>query len=797
MPKGERMVTLRIRRLSWDGSRLFAVAVVLGLGGVLWLLALTTAAEVAWAVTAAMTLLTAVLSVLRDLWRHRVGVDIVAVLALAGTLAVGEYLAGAIIALMLATGRALEARAAARARRELEALIRRAPAVAHRVDGGTVVTIPVDAIQSGDLLLVTPAEVVPTDGVVVGEAAVLDESALTGEAMVVERAAGEAVRSGGVNGGAAFRLRATAPAAESTYAGIVRLVREAEAGRAPLTRLADRFALWFVPLTLAIAALAAVLTHDLVRAVAVLVVATPCPLILAAPVALVGGMSRAARRGVLIKNGAALEALARADIALFDKTGTLTEGHARLAAIEAADSVPASEALRMAAALDQASTHPLARPIVVAAREQGLLLTMPEDAVEEPGRGIHGRVEGHEVKVGRATYVTGGAPASAWAERLRRQTAVEGLANVFVGIDGRLVAGLVLEDPLRPDARRLVQRLRRAGIDRIVMVTGDHQMVAQTVAAAAGIDVVHADCSPAEKLKVVAAERQRGIVVMAGDGINDAPALAAADVGVALGVRGATASSETADVVLMVDRIDRLGEAVEIARRSQHIALQSVVAGMVLSFVAMGFAAFGALAPVFGAIVQEAIDITVILNALRAVGGRRQRHPAPDIVAASRAVLREHDDMRGGTAQLRRLADALGQVPPAEARADLEAVCRFVREQVLPHEEREEQGLYPGVAPYVGGEEALVAARREHVEVWKLAAALDRMLQELEPDGPSAAEVVVLRRLLYSLDAVLGLHRAGEEERLFGIVEDSSAATPGGGGWRPHRRLRGASLGRP
>jgi heavy metal translocating P-type ATPase len=777
------MVRHRLSDLGRDRSRLVVVAVAVGAGGVLRLAGSDGAANLVWAATTAAILLTATLSLLRDLWRHRVGVDVVAVLALAGSLVVGEYLAGAVIALMLATGRALEARASARARRELEALLHRAPAFAHRVDSDSVVTVSVDAILPGDLLLVTLGEVVPTDGLVVGDAAVLDESALTGEAAVVERSAGEAVRSGGVNGGAAFRLRATAAAAESTYAGIIRLVREAEAARAPLTRLADRFALWFVPLTLAVAALAALLTQDLVRAVAVLVVATPCPLILAAPVALVGGMSRAARRGILIKNGAALEALGRAEIALFDKTGTLTEGRARLAAIETGGDMPAAECLRMGASLDQVSTHVLARPIVEAAREQGLELTMPEAAVEEPGQGIRGRVQGREVRVGRATYATGRRPTPTWAERLRRRSADEGLANVFVGIDGHLAAGLVLEDPLRPDARRLVQRLRRAGIRRTVMVTGDHPAVAQTIAAAAGVDAVHAECSPAGKLEVVAAERRRGTVMMAGDGINDAPALAAADVGVALGVRGATASSETADVVLMIDRIDRLGEAIEIARRSRRIALQSIVAGMALSFVAMGFAAFGALAPVYGAVVQELIDVAVILNALRAVGGNAHRLPPQEAVAASREALREHEEMRGGTAQLRRVADELGQVPPATARADLEEVRRFLRDELLPHELREERGLYPAVAAYSGGEEALVTAQREHTEVAKLAAALSRMVDDVEPTGPSPADLLVLRRVLYSLHAVLGLHRAGEEERLFEIVDG-----PGGVGDVKHAR---------
>ncbi len=758
-------------RLPRSGTVQLVVAVGgLAAGGGCRLLGSAGPANVLWAITGAAALLPATISMARDLLRRRAGVDIVAVLALLGSLVVGEYLAGAVIALMLATGRELEARASARARRELTALLDRAPTFVHRVEGDTLTTPPIEAVRPGDVLLVAPGEVVPVDGQLASDTADLDESALTGEAALVERSSGDAVLSGGVNAGAAFRLRATAAADESTYAGIVRLVRLAQDSRAPLVRVADRVALWFVPLTVGLAALAGILARDPIRAVAVLVVATPCPLILAAPVALVGGMSRAARRGVVVKGGGALETLGRADVLLFDKTGTLTEGRARLADVETDGSVDTNEVLRLGASLDQISTHALARPIVQAAREQGLQLTLPDDVHEDAGRGVRGVVDDRRVMIGRASYVAGAGLVPAWAQRVRRRTANEGLANVFVSVDGNVVGAMVLEDPIRPDARRAVARLRKAGINRLVMVTGDHPDVAQSIASAIGVDAVYAERSPAEKVEVVRLERQRGTVVMVGDGINDAPALASADVGVAMGVRGATAASEAADVVLMVDQIDRLAEGVQIARRSRRIALQSIAVGMGLSLVAMSVAALGGLVPVVGAVVQEAIDVAVIVNALRAHGGRHQPQPSDAAVIAGRRVLDAHPSLQRGTAELRRLADQLGRVPAATAREYLDDARRFIVDELLPHEVEEEQHLYPAIGPYIGGEDAVVVARREHAEVSHLARVLGGMIDALEPGGPSDDEVVGLRRILYSLYAVLSLHRAGEEERLSRVV---------------------------
>lgn len=408
------------------GGLLLGIALTGLLGGAAARMAgLPGTADALWGATTAFALAPSTASVWSGLRRGRPGVDVVAVLALGGCLAVGELLAGAVIALMVATGGVLESRAAARARRELRALLERAPRVVHRHEDGSLTSPPLSAVVPGDLLLVRPGEVVPVDGRVEGGCAVVDESALTGEALPVERVAGEAVRSGCLNAGGPFDLRATTSAATSSYAGIVRLVEQAEATAAPFVRLADRFALAFVPVTLALSGLAWALSGEALRAVAVLVVATPCPLILAAPVAIVSGLSRAARRGVVVKDGGALEALARVRVLCFDKTGTLTAGRPTVAEVVAPGGIEPDEILRLAASLDQVSPHLLASAIVRAARQQGLALSLPRDVQEVPGHGIRGHVAEREVALGKASWVLGDA-APRWLRAVRRRVDLDG-----------------------------------------------------------------------------------------------------------------------------------------------------------------------------------------------------------------------------------------------------------------------------------------------------------------------------------------------------------------------------------
>jgi len=615
-----------IRRAVDSGAAMVALALIgLLAGAAAWALGWRSAADLAWAVTTATALPPVSLSLVQRLRRGALGVDVIALLALGGALGYRQHLAGALIALMFATGQALEAYGGSRARAELTALLARAPRTAHRYAGAAVKTVPVDAIEPGDRLLITAGEVVPVDGVVLAIPAVIDESALTGESAFVRHEPGESVRSGSVNAGAPFDLRATVPAAQSTYAGIVRLVREAEASKAPFVRLADRYAVVFLPLTLLVAGLVWLVSGDPIRALAVLVVATPCPLLLAAPVAIVSGVSRAAAAGIIVKGGGALETLGRARLLLLDKTGTVTTGIPALGGAMPFADPDADTILRLAASLEQASSHVLAGAIVTGARERGLPLTAPLALQEDPGFGIRGRVDGRLVSVGRRNWVSSGEVTLEKARVAQEWAADQGASTVFIAVDGALAGMLWLTDPIRPDAAATIRALRAAGVQRVSLLTGDHTGVARRIGATLEVDAVLAEQSPAAKIEAVRAARAQGTTVMVGDGINDAPALAAADIGVAMGARGATASSEAADVVLLVDRLDRLAVAVGIARRSRAIAVQSVVVGMGLSIVAMAIAAAGFLPPAPGALLQEGIDIAVIINALRALQGDDDR----------------------------------------------------------------------------------------------------------------------------------------------------------------------------
>jgi heavy metal translocating P-type ATPase len=626
----------------------------------------------------------------------------------------------------------------------------------------------------GDLLLVAPGELVPVDGTVAGGTAVLDEAALTGEARPVERVSRDPVRSGVVNAGGPFDLRVTARAADSTYAGIVRLVSEAEASQAPFVRLADRYAVWFLLVSLAGAG-AAWLVAGAARAVAVLVVATPCPLILAAPVALVSGLSVAARRGVVVKGGGVLERLARCTTLLMDKTGTLTAGRPRVSAIIPADGYDPAEVLRLAASLDQVSVHVLAGAVVEAAAAHGGRLVLPQQVEEVPGQGIRGIVGRHRVAVGKADWV-GVTGLPGWVKAARRRARLDGALTVFVAVDKEPAGVLILNDPLRPDAARTVQTLRDGGISRIVMVTGDRAEIAHAIGAVIGVDEVLAERTPADKLDAVRAERDRAPVIMAGDGINDAPALALADVGVAMGARGSSASSEAADAVLTVDRLDRLGEVRALARRTRLIALQSVLAGMGMSIAAMVVAAAGLLPAVWGALLQEAIDVTVILNALRVLlpAAPRGHLTAGDAARTSR-FSREHVSIWADIEQLRTAADALGAVAPREAMSAVRCAYQLLVNEIGPHEKAEQEQLYP-VMDRLLGSHATATMTRTHAEIAHQTRRLGQLIDDIGASPPDAADLADLRALLYGLHAILSLHTAQEDENYLSLGD--SQATP-------------------
>ena len=549
----------------------------------------------------------------------RAGLDTIAFLSMSTALVIGEALAANVVAIMYAGGAVLEDYAVSRAERDLTALIDRAPRIAHRLVDAHIEDIPVDQIRVGDQLVVRSGEILPADGVVANDTAILDEAALTGEPMPVTHFSGDAVRSGCVNAGETFHLCASAIAGESTYAGILRLVSAAQTARAPFLRLADRMALLLLPASLALAGGAWFFSGDVVRALAVLVSATPCPLILAAPVAFIAGVSRAARLGILVKGGGPLEALANVRTIIFDKTGTLTVGGARLLSIETAPDVSAHQVLRLAAALEQASHHVIAASIIEAAKREGLDLPIPIDAHEAHGAGLDGVIEGRRIRIGSHHFVFGDEALAPWAQDVLQKATERAALAVFVAADGQALGALLMGDELRADAPRAVQRLRQNGVQRILMLTGDRADAAAMIGSTLDLDLVLADCTPAEKLEVVSAEQKRAQVLMVGDGINDAPALAIAHVGMAMGARGASASSQAADIVVLVDQIGRVADAFAIARRTRNIAWQSIGAGMAFSGAAMIFAAFGFLSPIEGALLQEAIDVAVILNALRAL----------------------------------------------------------------------------------------------------------------------------------------------------------------------------------
>ena len=575
--------------------------------------------EAIWSAFTLPVLLVLIVEIVASLRRGDVGLDIVAALSMTAALLVGEALAAAIVALMYAGGRYLEAFAERRARRDMTALLSRVPRTALRHRDDQLEEVALDLIMPGDRLLLRRGDVVPVDGTVASGVAVLDQSALTGESLPVKRAPGEPVLSGSTNAGDAFDLIAEHRAAESTYAGVIRLVEDAQRSRAPMARLADRYALIFLGVTVVLAGAAWWLAGDPIRAVAVLVVATPCPLILAVPVALVSGLSRAAKLGILIKGGKAIENLARVRGLVIDKTGTLTVGEARIMNTRTAAGVGEDELLRLAASLDQASKHIIGQTLVAEAQRRGLPLAIPTEVVETPGEGLVGRVEGRSVMVGGLGFVA--SKIGGVRDALLPGDRPPGALAVAVAVDGKLAGVMVLADELRAGTEQLLKALRALGIERIVLATGDRHEVARFISAGLSLDQVRSELTPDQKILVVLSERKNGPVMMIGDGINDAPALAAADVGVAMGAKGAAASAQAADVVLLVDQLDRVLPAIKIARRSRRIALESVAAGMGLSILAMIAAALGYLVPVEGALLQELIDVAVIFNALRALRG--------------------------------------------------------------------------------------------------------------------------------------------------------------------------------
>ncbi|MBC7151713.1 MAG: heavy metal translocating P-type ATPase [Rhizobium sp.] len=605
-----------LRRYGQPVLALVALATLAG-GGIAYFTAQPDWASALWSTGTGLVLLALAAEIIHSLLQGRFGLDVIAGLSMAAALAFGEPLAGNIVALMYAGGQQLENFAEGRARREMTALLGRTARTAMRYAREGLEEVPIETLMPGERILVRRGEVVPVDGRLAAGRADIDMSALTGEALPARFFAGNDVPSGGTSIGAAFDLDVVRSAADSTYAGIVRLVEQAQESKAPMVRLADRYALWFLLLTVLIAGGAWWMSGDPLRALAVLVVATPCPLILAVPVAIISGMSRAASLGVLIKSGGALERLARVRTAVLDKTGTMTSGKAGVVEIRTVDGIDPEDMLRLAASLDQASNHVSAEALVQSARERGMALSSPTDIVETPGSGVAGRIDGRSLVVGGSDFVRG--RCSTGNPYALGRDLPPGTAVVAVGIDGAVAGIILLSDQIRDDAHSTIAAFRSAGVTRFVLASGDHDDAVRAAGRSLGVDEAIGNLLPAEKVEVVVAEGLKASVMMIGDGVNDAPALAAADVGVAMGARGAAASSESADVVLLVDHLARLPAALLVAQRTRRIALQSVAVGLSLSLLAMVAAALGHLPPVQGALLQEVIDVAVILNALRAL----------------------------------------------------------------------------------------------------------------------------------------------------------------------------------
>ena len=572
--------------------------------------------EIFWIFGGVIGLIPAITWVVKDIKSRSFGSDILAVFALIGALLTDELFAASVVSFMLASGRILESWAEGQAERQLKSLIERVPRNTFLVSAsGEIKEILIGDVKVGDHILVRGGEVVPTNGVLL-ESAILDESALTGEPLPVNKEINDPIDSGVLNAGAPFKFKATSTSEESTYAAIIRLVASAHEKNSPSIRIANNWAVKFVPIALIMATAAWLITGEIKRAIAVLVTATPCPLILAVPIAIVSGLSQSAKQGVIIKGGSILELLGKAEVVLLDKTGTLTHGGPKVDHIQTAPNYSSDQILTLAASVDQYSTHIVAKSLVKAAKERELQLLNVKNINEIAGHAIEGWYNEEKIVVGQLL-----SEAPDWLT-------MHFPLIVAVSKNDQLIGAIGLQDAIRSESKKLISDLKESGIKYVALVTGDREETAQQVAAEVGIENVYSGVSAAGKLEITSGLKQTssGSVIVVGDGINDAPALAAADVGVAMGAHGATAASEAADVVIVEDSIERLTLAIRIAKTSRRKALEAAGVGMSLSLVMMFFGAFGVITPSQGAIAQEVIDVIAILWALTTLLEVRSRN---------------------------------------------------------------------------------------------------------------------------------------------------------------------------
>jgi len=561
-----------------------------------------------------------VVRMLKDMLAGHYGVDIIAITAILASFFLKQYLAGGVILLMLSGGEALESYALRQARRELTALLSHVPSLAHLKSESGLKDIPASKLKTGDVFVVKPGEVVPADGLVVAGVSNVDESAITGESKSIQRRPGRQIYSGTVNQDGVLEIKPLRPSSESTSERIIQLVKQASESRAPVVRLADRYSAWFTVITFIVAGIAWQLAHDPIRLLAVLVVATPCPLILATPIAIMSGVSRSASRGIIVKSGGALEKLAEVKAFIFDKTGTLTLGTPEVAGVETfAPQIDKTKILEIATSLDQLSGHILARSLRIYSTEKNIKLEYPTGFAETFGDGVVGNINGQKYVFGKLSFLQKqGIAVSGQRHQEHEEFQSQGNIAVYLGRTDELLGAILFSDIVRPEIKTLFSEMKTLGLDKIVMLTGDKKSVAETIASQIGLTDIHAECLPEDKVNEVRQHKKEfGSVCMVGDGVNDAPALAAADVSIAIGGHGSTASSESADIVITKDDLSRVGQALKIAKRTITIAKQSIFIGIGISVILMIIAALGYIQPVYGALIQELLDIAVILNALR------------------------------------------------------------------------------------------------------------------------------------------------------------------------------------
>jgi len=596
---------------------LVVITIIIAL--ILQLTGFRTAANWVLAVSAGLNTIPVLLGMVQDIRTGKYGIDILAATAIIASIWLGEYWTAIIIVFMLTGGESLEDYAEHRARNELDALLSQKPKGAHVLRGRKTIDIKAEDVQTGDKLIIRPGEQVPVDAVIIEGNSTFDESSLTGESLPVDKKLGEELLSGSINLDGLVTVRALRPADESQFETIIKLVRSAASTESPFVRLTDRYAIPFTIISFAIAGTAWFISGDPVRFLEVIVVATPCPLLLAAPIALISGMSRQAKEGIIVKSGTALEKLAQVRTMAFDKTGTLTRGTPVIDKVETFGNYTRGEVLRLAAALEQNSNHVLAHAIIDAAHKANVKIPKLKQLQETPGNGLAAHVAGHNVLVGKLSFLQANEvvlPRGYKAEQLKDTAA-------FVAINGKMAGHLHFKDEVRPETKGMLARIKKLGIKHTMMVTGDNQGTAGAVAKQLGIEKVVAEALPVDKIHAVEKAEFRPIAFV-GDGVNDAPVLTAADVGIALGARGSAAASESADVVIMLDDVSKVARALEIAKRTFTIAQQAVVIGISMSIVLQLIFFTGRFTPVAGAILQEVVDVAVIFIALRAHGPLRQ-----------------------------------------------------------------------------------------------------------------------------------------------------------------------------